>query len=305
MAKKGESNLEKSNLSNFYDIPEAQRTNTPISASYGLKPILFLVGGLGLGAIAVLASVLFINQVSQQTSTATEIDAVAPSPTTADSPASPNPSDPTVILPRKPNSVIPSPDNSSPASPNPTAPSPTAVPEPAIENVLGHLPYEEATAADLTPITADGRIRLRPAAAEKFQAMVRDARASGVNLVPLSGYRTVQEQEYLFFEIKAQRNQDASKRAEVSAPPGYSEHHTGYAIDIGDARVPATNLSVNFEETAAFQWLEQNAARYGFELSFPRDNPQGISYEPWHWRFVGNIDSLETFYRAQNLPKQD
>jgi D-alanyl-D-alanine carboxypeptidase len=298
VAKKGEFNLKKTILNSFDDIPEAQRTNTPVSSPSGLKPILFLVGGLGLGAIAVLASILFINQVSQQTSTATEIDAIAPSPTTADSPTSPNPSDPTVILPRKPNSVIPSPDNSSLASP-------TAVPEPAIENVLGHLPYEEATAADLTPITADGRIRLRPAAAEKFQAMVRDARASGVNLVPLSGYRTVQEQEYLFFEIKAQRNQDASKRAEVSAPPGYSEHHTGYAIDIGDARVPATNLSVNFEETAAFQWLEQNAARYGFELSFPRDNPQGISYEPWHWRFVGDIDSLETFYRAQNLPQQE
>lgn len=298
MAKKGESNLEKSNLSNFDDIPEAQRTNTSISASSGLKPILFLVGGLGLGAIAVLSSLLFVNQVSQQTSTATEIGAIAPSPTTTDSPASPNPNDSTVILPRKPNSVIPSPDNSSPASP-------AAVPEPAIENVLGHLPYEEATTVDLTPITADGRIRLRPAAAEKFQAMARDARASGVNLVPLSGYRTVQEQEYLFFEIKAQRNQDASKRAEVSAPPGYSEHHTGYAIDIGDAGVPATNLSVSFENTAAFQWLEQNAARYGFELSFPRDNPQGISYEPWHWRFVGDIDSLETFYRAQNLPQQN
>jgi len=298
VAKKGESNLEKSSLNSFDDIPEAQRTNNAATASSGLKPILFLVGGLGLGAIAVLASVLFVSQVSQTTSTATEIEELAPSPTTADSPATSNPSDPTVILPRKPNSVIPSPDNASPASP-------AAVPELAIENVLGHLPYEEATTAELTPVTADGRIRLRPAAAEKFQAMVADARASGVNLVPLSGYRTVQEQEYLFFEIKAQRNQDASKRAEVSAPPGYSEHHTGYAIDIGDARVPATNLSVSFENTAGFQWLEQNAARYGFELSFPRDNPQGISYEPWHWRFVGNIDSLETFYRAQNLPKPD
>lgn len=302
MAKKGESNLKKAILNSFDDIPEAQRTNLPASSPYALKPILFLIGGLGLGAIAVLASILFVNQVSQQTSTATEIDAIASSPTATESPASPNPSDPTVILPRKPNSVIPSPGtpNASPSvSPGDSR---DAI---AVENVLGHLPYEEASTADLTPITADGRIRLRPAAAAKFQAMVQDARASGVNLVPLSGYRTVQEQEYLFFEIKAQRNQDASKRAEVSAPPGYSEHHTGYAIDIGDARAPATNLSVSFENTAAFQWLEQNAARYGFELSFPEDNPQGISYEPWHWRFVGDIDSLETFYRAQNLPKQN
>ena len=108
-------------------------------------------------------------------------------------------------------------------------------------------------------------------------------------------------QNYLFFDVKEQRVQDATKRAEVSAPPGYSEHHTGYAIDIGDGKVPATDLSPKFANTAAFRWLEQNAPRYSFELSFPPDNPQGISYEPWHWRFVGDRESLETFYKARNL----
>ena len=108
-------------------------------------------------------------------------------------------------------------------------------------------------------------------------------------------------QEYLFFEIKRQRNQDTRKRAQVSAPPKYSEHHTGYAIDIGDGQVPATNLSENFEQTPAFRWLESNAAKYSFELSFPRNNPQGISYEPWHWRYVGDAESLKTFYEAQQL----
>ena len=97
----------------------------------------------------------------------------------------------------------------------------------------------------------------------------------------------------------------ATKRAEVSAPPGYSEHHTGYAVDIGDGRTPATNLNTNFENTAAFKWLEENAAYYSFELSFPKGNPQGVSYEPWHWRFVGDPDSLETFYKAQNLDRPD
>ena len=92
-----------------------------------------------------------------------------------------------------------------------------------------------------------------------------------------------------------------SQRAAVSAPPGYSEHHTGYAIDIGDADVPATNLSPDFENTAAFKWLRENAAYFSFELSFPRDNPQNIMYEPWHWRFVGDRHSLETFYKAREL----
>ncbi|HEY9618014.1 MAG TPA: D-alanyl-D-alanine carboxypeptidase family protein, partial [Microcoleaceae cyanobacterium] len=53
------------------------------------------------------------------------------------------------------------------------------------------------------------------------------------------------------------------------------------------------------EQTAAFQWLQANAAHYSFELSFPKDNRQGVSYEPWHWRYVGDIQSLKTFYRAR------
>ncbi len=72
-------------------------------------------------------------------------------------------------------------------------------------------------------------------------------------------------------------------------------------MDIGDGTAPATNLNENFENTKAFQWLQTNAARFGFEMSFPKDNSQGVSYEPWHWRFVGDRDSLETFYRAKNV----
>lgn len=169
------------------------------------------------------------------------------------------------------------------------------------ENILGHLSYEEAPPSELQPISADGRIKLRTKAAERFNAMVRDARNQGIILVAISGFRSISEQEYLFFEVKEQRNQDARQRAEVSAPPGHSEHHTGYAVDIGDGNNPSTNLQESFENTPAYRWLEQNASRYSFELSFPRDNLQGISYEPWHWRFVGDTHSLETFYRAREL----
>ncbi|MGY6529470.1 MAG: M15 family metallopeptidase [Cyanobacterium sp.] len=169
------------------------------------------------------------------------------------------------------------------------------------ENILGHIAYEEAPSSELRSISADGRIKLRERAAERFNAMVRDARNQGVILIPISGFRSVSEQEFLFFEVKEQRNQDARQRAEVSAPPGHSEHHTGYAVDIGDGNNPSTNLQESFENTPAYRWLEANASRYSFELSFPRDNLQGISYEPWHWRFVGDRHSLETFYRAREL----
>lgn len=186
----------------------------------------------------------------------------------------------------------------------PESPAPTTLASPDIvsaANILGHLPYEEAPANSLQAITANGSIKLRTAAAESFLAMQSAAWSEGIDLVPISGFRSIKDQEYLFFEVKAERGQVASKRAEVSAPPGYSEHHTGYAIDIGDGGNPGTNLSVSFENTLAFSWLKANAPYYSFELSFPPDNPQGISYEPWHWRYVGDRHSLETFYKAQSL----
>lgn len=186
------------------------------------------------------------------------------------------------------------------ASPN-TSPTPESSPTPEVDNVLGHLPYPEAPASELKPITPDGRIRLRTAAAKQFLQMQRDAKANGISLVPISGFRGINEQDNLFFGVKQQRSQDARKRAEVSAPPGYSEHHTGYAIDIGDGRNSQTHLSQRFEQTPAFKWLDKNAARYSFEMSFTPNNPQGVSYEPWHWRYVGDRDSLETFYKARSL----
>jgi D-alanyl-D-alanine carboxypeptidase len=187
-----------------------------------------------------------------------------------------------------------SPATSATSTPTDTAPT-------GNDNVLNHLPYSEAPDAELVSI--GGGYRLRKTAAAKFQAMVADARASGVNITTISAFRSVEDQKRLFFGIGAERAQQPTKRAEVSAPPKYSEHHTGYAIDVGDSSVPATNLNQNFETTPAYKWLKNNAAKYGFELSFPKDNIQKVSYEPWHWRFVGDINSLETFYKARNLNK--
>ncbi len=170
---------------------------------------------------------------------------------------------------------------------------------PDVDNLLNHLSYEQATDAELVSI--GGNYRLRKAAASKFQAMVSAARSSGVNITTISAFRSIEDQKRLFFGVGAARGQQPTKRAEVSAPPKYSEHHTGYAVDIGDSSVPATNLNQNFDTTPAYKWMKANAATYGFELSFPKDNIQKVSYEPWHWRFVGDINSLETFYKAHNL----
>jgi D-alanyl-D-alanine carboxypeptidase len=173
------------------------------------------------------------------------------------------------------------------------------------DSLLGHLPYEEAPAEDLVPITADGQLKLRTAAAKKFLEMQEAARREGVILSSISAFRSIDQQQKLFFAVKETRGQEATERALVSAPPGYSEHHTGYTIDIGDGKAPSANLSVRFAQTEAFKWLQNNASRFSFELSFPENNAQGINYEPWHWRYVGDRESLETFYKSRRLSAQD
>ena len=192
---------------------------------------------------------------------------------------------------------------------SPTTPNQNAVnPDPASSasappTLFGHFAFEEAPVKELRTISraSDGyEIRLRQAAADSYRQMEADARADGIEFAVISGFRSISEQQELFFEISKQRNQTPAQRAKVSAPPGHSEHHTGYAIDLGDATVPSTNLSPNFEKTPAFRWLQNNAARYGFEMSFPPNNPQGVMYEPWHWRFVGDDKSLATFYKQQS-----
>ncbi|WP_449420715.1 M15 family metallopeptidase [Phormidium nigroviride] len=268
------------------DIPEAVRDTPDVQPQTSQQEKKWLIWRLtGLGAIALAASLWLqmrynlIPFTSPSAQSEQNTAALANSPSTAStSPASPSPSPQT----------------------SPSAPA-TPVASSSPDNLLGHLPYEEAPLSEIQAITPDGSLKLRKAAAAKYQEMANAAAAEGIYFVPISGFRSVDDQQHVFFDIKAERGQAPSKRAEVSAPPGYSEHHTGYAIDIGDASAPETNLSQSFENTIAFKWLQANAAYFSFEMSFPKNNSQGVSYEPWHWRYVGDRHSLETFYKAHSL----
>ncbi len=165
--------------------------------------------------------------------------------------------------------------------------------------LLGHFPYPEASVTEL--VTVEAGIELHTDAASSFRALQQAALADGVDLRLLSGYRSHALQKGIFFDVKSERNQTASERAKVSAPPGYSEHSTGFAMDLGDGDEPGTNLSQSFETTRAFRWLQDHAASYHFVLSFPPANPQGVSYEPWHWRFEGSAEALRRFEPARRL----
>jgi len=158
--------------------------------------------------------------------------------------------------------------------------------------ILGHLPYTEISKEKLVLI--EPNIEVHIDMRDSLLKMREEARKDGIYLVFLSGYRSINLQNDIFFSLKSIRNQEASERARVSAPPGYSEHSTGFAIDIGDATQRETDFETEFENTDAFRWLIKNAAKFHFKLSFNKTNKY-IDYEPWHWRYEGSIEALKVF----------
>ena len=106
-----------------------------------------------------------------------------------------------------------------------------------------------------------------------------------VVLDAISGYRS-HDYQLGIFDRKLARGQRVDEILAVNAAPGYSEHHSGRALDIGTPDEPPAEES--FEATPAFEWLTANAEGYGFRMSYPRDNPHGIVYEPWHWYWQGD-----------------
>jgi D-alanyl-D-alanine carboxypeptidase len=119
-------------------------------------------------------------------------------------------------------------------------------------------------------------------AARGWKTMHAAALRDGVVLEAISGYRS-HDYQLGIFERKLARGQTVDEILTVNAAPGYSEHHSGRALDIATPDEPPAEES--FERTRAFAWLRDNAGGYGFVMSYPRDNPHGIVYEPWHWAF--------------------
>ena len=128
---------------------------------------------------------------------------------------------------------------------------------------------------------SDGRDKfLVPAAGAAWIAMRDAAARDGIALQLISAFRSIEFQAALI-RGKLAKGLPIAEILRLNAPPGYSEHHSGRAVDVGDGATPA--LDEAFEATPAFAWLVAQAARFGFRLSYPRDNGEGYRYEPWHW----------------------
>jgi len=164
--------------------------------------------------------------------------------------------------------------------------------------LLGHLPYAEANPADLVTIPGDfgvGRpcVMHRDAAAAMAQLLAAADQVPAVKgkLRGISCFRTIERQRQIFCSKIGpnKRCANAAERARSSAPPNYSEHATGYALDFAIRPLASGcgDVSDCIARTPPGQWLLQHAAEFGFELSFPAGNAQGVTWEPWHWRWVG------------------
>lgn len=146
---------------------------------------------------------------------------------------------------------------------------------------------EASELMDVEPNLVGTMQRLAPPTAAAWRAMKQAAADAGVQLLMVSGFRSIRHQAELI-RRKLAAGQAIEAILRVSAAPGFSEHHTGLAIDIA---TPGTRpLTAEFGSSPAFAWLTANAGTFGFDLPYGRDNRYGFEYEPWHWSQVAQRD---------------
>jgi D-alanyl-D-alanine carboxypeptidase len=139
---------------------------------------------------------------------------------------------------------------------------------------------EVETLVDVGPNLVGRMQQLEPDAAGRWQRMVEAAAADGIRLLIVSGFRSAEYQAGLIRK-KLDAGESIGDILKVVAAPGFSQHHTGQAVDI--ATLGSRPLTEEFEDSDAFSWLTGNAENHGFSMTYPRGNADGFIYEPWHW----------------------
>ena len=155
--------------------------------------------------------------------------------------------------------------------------------EPGHAEGRGMRPVREPRVLAHAGIDVHGREQwLEREAARAWHRMRRAAASDGVELALVSAFRTVAYQAGIVAR-KLARGEALAGILRVNAVPGYSEHHSGRAIDVTTPGY--ADLEEAFESSPAFTWLGSNAGRFGYAMSYPRGNARGIAYEPWHWAY--------------------
>ena len=128
-------------------------------------------------------------------------------------------------------------------------------------------------------------MKLVNTAKEKFLEMAKAAKNDGYTIIAMSSYRSYNYQVNLYNRYASSDGVEAADT--YSGRPGYSEHQTGLAVDIYDGKLNYTD----FEKSNSFNWMQENAYKYGFIIRYPKDKEDvtGYVYEAWHYRYVGEI----------------
>lgn len=177
----------------------------------------------------------------------------------------------------------------------PAQETPPATEEVALENgyIVGQKPATEPTfvkgvliANKKNPLPSTYNKGEDPKARAAFEKMAKAAMENGIELVAFSGFRSYEYQQTLYDRYVKRDGKEAADR--YSARPGYSEHQTGLAFDIGEKGRENLWLTNEFGDTEAGQWLAQNAHKYGFILRYPKGKEEitGFMHESWHFRYL-------------------
>ena len=143
--------------------------------------------------------------------------------------------------------------------------------------------YEPKNLTSVSSNYSSRNLKMVKEAANAFDKMAKAAKESGYNIRAISTYRSYYYQKDLYNNYVAK---DGQKNADTySARPGFSEHQTGYAVDIDNTKVDYTS----FGSTKEFEWMKNNSYKYGYILRYTKENEwiTGYKDEPWHYRYVG------------------
>jgi len=144
-------------------------------------------------------------------------------------------------------------------------------------------------------VSIGGNHRMRKEAAEQFEKMWDEMYRLGYRVFVMSTYRTNQSQAGRY--DNAVRTFGRASADRQFARPGHSEHQTGLAVDVLQRTNVRYMTQARFESTKEFEWMTENAHRYGFILRYPSEyrDVHGFIFEPWHWRYVGVCIATEMF----------
>ena len=136
-------------------------------------------------------------------------------------------------------------------------------------------------------------------AKEAFEAMSKDAKKEGLKIIAMSTYRDYAYQTTLYDNYVKQDGKEAADT--YSGRPGFSEHQTGYAVDVYNDDEQYTN----FHLTKEFKWMQEHAKEYGFILRYPenKEKETGYQYESWHYRYVGK--DIATYITDNNISYEE